>query len=405
MSLSSPTTDIAVVGAGILGLATAMRLQERHGDLRITVLEAEDAVSRHQSGHNSGVLHSGLYYRPGSNKAIYCRAGKQAREAFCDAHGVPWQRCGKVVVATTEEEVPRLKTIAERAAANGVACEWISPGRLRELEPAAAGLAALHVPETGIVNFRTVCEAMRREIERRSGRVEFRFDVRSIRSQGGSLRLTSGRGQTVEAGYLINCAGLRSDRVCRAAGGRPEVRIVPFRGEYYDLAAESQWLCRNLIYPVPDPAFPFLGVHFTRMIDGGVECGPNAVLALARHGYRWSDVNPGDLAETLRFAGFRKLAAKHWRMGIGEIHRSLSKGAFVRALQKLIPRIQASDLKAGRSGVRAQAIRAGGELIDDFLFDTSDRAIHVLNAPSPAATASIAIAGHIVERFEEIGGR
>lgn len=394
--------DIAVVGGGIIGLATAMQLQERFGDLRVVVVEAEEAVSKHQSGHNSGVLHSGLYYRPGSSKAIYCRAGKSAMEAFCDAHGVRWERCGKVVVATTEEEIPRLKKIAERATANGVAYEWIFPDRLKELEPAAAGLAALHVPETGIVNFRAVCEAMREEIERQGGRIEFRFDVQKIEPRGDSLRLTSGHGQQLHAGYLINCGGLRSDRLCRAAGGRPEVRIVPFRGEYYDLTRQSESLCRNLIYPVPDPAFPFLGVHFTRMIDGGVECGPNAVLALARHGYRWSDIELADLAETLRFAGFRKLAAKHWRMGLGEIHRSLSKAAFVRALQKLIPQIEASDLKPGRSGVRAQAIRPSGELIDDFLIEQSHRAIHVLNAPSPAATASLAIAEHIVTRFDEL---
>ncbi len=395
-------SDVVIVGGGIVGLATAMTLQDRLGDAQITVVETESSVGRHQSGHNSGVLHSGIYYLPGSEKATCCRAGKAAMEDFCDEHDVPWDRCGKVVVATSTDELPRLDRIAQRARENGVATERIDTDQLRELEPAAAGLAALHVPETGIVNFRSVCDAMARVIRSRGGEIKLQFNVASIQPSSSSLRMASSTGETIHCHRMVNCGGLQSDRVCAMAGGSPVVQIVPFRGEYYDLAEASQSLCRNLIYPVPDPSFPFLGVHFTRMIDGGVECGPNAVLALSRAGYRWTNINVGDLASTLRFGGFLKLAAKHWRMGAGEIHRSLSKSAFVKALQKLIPSIQSSDLVRGRAGVRAQAVTPDGNLFDDFLIEQSERAIHVLNAPSPAATASLAIAERITERFESM---
>ncbi|MCG8650701.1 MAG: L-2-hydroxyglutarate oxidase [Pirellulales bacterium] len=391
--------DVVIVGGGIVGLATALKLQQRHTDLSITVVEAEAGVGRHQTGHNSGVLHSGIYYKPGSEKALCCRAGKAAMEAFCDQHQIPWDRCGKVVVAANAEEVTRLDNIARRATANGVDFQRIDTDQLGELEPAAAGVAALHVPETGIVNFQRVCKTMASLLESGGGKVVLEFDLQSITSQAQSLRLRSGKGDQLECARLINCGGLHSDRICRLAGGTPGVQVVPFRGEYYELKETSESLCRNLIYPVPDPSFPFLGVHFTRMIDGGVECGPNAVLALARKGYRWTDINLSDLTATLAYGGFRKLAGKHWRMGMGEIHRSLSKAAFVRALQKLIPSIRSSDLKRGRAGVRAQAVTPEGNLVDDFLFAEADHSIHVLNAPSPAATASLAIAERIVERF------
>jgi L-2-hydroxyglutarate oxidase len=392
------TTDFAVVGAGIVGLATAMKLQQRFTDCTVRVVEAESRVSAHQSGHNSGVLHSGIYYQPGSAKAICCRTGKAAMEEFCDQHKVAWDRCGKVVVATNSEELPRLDRIAERATANGVDFERIDTDQLRELEPASAGIAALHVPETGIVNYRAVCEAMAGVIRSRGGLVDLDFNVRKIDRLSSSLRLTSDRQISVDCGRMVNCGGLQSDRVCRLAGGHPTIRIIPFRGEYYELEQASESLCRNLIYPVPDPSFPFLGVHFTRMIEGGVECGPNAVFALSRKGYRWSDINVQDLTSALSFGGFRKLAVKHWRMGAGEIHRSLSKAAFVKALQKLIPSISSSDLKRGRAGVRAQAVTPQGDLVDDFLVEETELAIHVLNAPSPAATASLAIADMIVDR-------
>ena len=325
---------------------------------------------------------------------------KHPWKRFCDEHAVPWDRCGKVVVATTEEELPRLDAIAERAKENGVDYQRINTDELRELEPAAAGLAALHVPETGIVNYRVVCETMAKLFQSRGGRILFDFDVAAIEEVGSSLEVVSARRNRVQCSRLINCGGLQSDRIFQLAGGQPQTRIVPFRGEYYELVSQRESLCRNLIYPVPDPSFPFLGVHFTRMIDGGVECGPNAVLALSREGYRWRDISATDLFDTFRFGGFRSLAAKHWKMGLGEMHRSLSKSAFVRALQKLIPSIRAEDLKPARAGVRAQAVTADGNLADDFLIERTERSIHVLNAPSPAATASIAIAEQIVQQLE-----
>lgn len=391
--------DVVVVGAGIVGLATTRELQRRYSDLRVAVVEAEAAVSQHQSGHNSGVLHSGLYYRPGSQKAILCRRGKAAMQSFCDEHEIPWDRCGKVVVATNEAEVSRLEAISARATENGVEWKRIDTDQLRELEPKAAGVAALHVPDAGIVNYRTVCETLARRIRDDGGEVRLGFGVQKIESRESSVALTSRSGATVQCGRMINCGGLHSDRVAKLAGAEIQTQIVPFRGEYYELQSTSESLCRNLIYPVPDPAFPFLGVHFTRMIDGGVECGPNAVLALARNGYGWSNVNLRDLAETMRYKGFRRLATKHWRMGCGEVHRSLSKQAFVKALQKLIPSLTDADLKPGRAGVRAQAVAADGSLVDDFQFAESRGAVHVLNAPSPAATASLAIAEVVVDRF------
>ena len=393
--------DITIVGGGIVGLATAFKLRKRHPDIQIKLIEAEKDVGKHQSGHNSGVLHSGIYYKPGSLKATCCRNGKKQMEDFCSEHAVAWDRCGKIVVATSEPELSRLENIAERAKLNGVQCERIDSDQLRELEPAAAGIAALHVPETGIVNYRSVCHKIAQILRTDGVSIELDFELRGIKHLKDSLELTSTTGQKFHAGRLINCAGLQSDRVCRMAGVQTAFKVIPFRGEYYELAPDSEFLCRNLIYPVPDPSFPFLGVHFTRMIDGGVECGPNAVLALARKGYRWRDISLSDLGETLGYRGFRKLAAKHWRMGLGEMHRSLSKQAFVTALQRLIPRLQSDNLIPGRAGVRAQTVDPTGNLVDDFMFETSEHAIHVLNAPSPAATASLAIADHIVARFIE----
>jgi len=393
--------DLAIIGGGIVGLATAVRMLATKPSTRLIVLEAEPDVGMHQSGHNSGVLHSGVYYKPGSLKAVTCRTGKVMMEAFCREHGVATDLCGKVIVATSAHELDALSSIEQRAAANGVQCNRINSDELRKHEPAAAGIAALHIPETGIVDYRQVCLAMRRVISQQGGQVITGARVNQMMASTSQLELTFGdRGhaaQCCRAQWMINCAGLQSDRVLRLAGGTPSAKIVPFRGEYYDLVPASHSLCKNLIYPVPDPAFPFLGVHFTRMIGGGVECGPNAVLALARDGYRWRDIRTTDLAETLMFSGFRKLALKHWRMGLGEMWRSASKRAFVAALQKLIPSITERDLQPGRSGVRAQAVSPDGTLIDDFVIDQTDRAIHVLNAPSPAATASLAIGQRVVE--------
>ncbi|MDC0278700.1 L-2-hydroxyglutarate oxidase [bacterium] len=396
------TCDVVIVGGGIVGMATAVTLQQRHKNLRITVVEAESRVAAHQTGHNSGVLHSGIYYKPGSDKARLCCQGKTLMEVFCDEHQIAWDRCGKVVVATSQPELKRLETISSRAEKNGVAFERVDSKQLRELEPHVVGFAGLHVPGTGIVNYRDVCKRMSQLFVDRGGTLRLTFQVRKISHVGASLGLHDSLGEQITCGKLINCAGLQSDRVCKMAGGETDLRIVPFRGEYYDLTKASNGLCRNLIYPVPDPSFPFLGVHFTRMIDGGVECGPNAVFALSRSGYRWSQVNAIDLFDAVSFRGFRALAIKHWRMGAGEIHRSLSKRAFVKALKKLIPQIESSDLKAGRAGVRAQAVTPAGELFDDFLIVPSKHAIHVLNAPSPAATSSLAIARSIANVFEEL---
>jgi len=388
--------DLGIVGGGIVGLATAYQAILAQPDRRIVLLEAESSVGKHQSGHNSGVLHSGIYYKPGSLKATLCRDGKSMMESFCRDHDVPFDRCGKVIVATNAAEVESLDRIEQRGIANGVQLSRITADQLHRLEPAAAGIAAIHVPETGIVDYHAVCDRLRQRIESIGVTVRTAARVTRIETSSVALRITAGD-QTVDVSQLISCAGLQADRIFRLAGGTTTSRIIPFRGEYYELIPSRHSLCRNLIYPVPDPSFPFLGVHFTRMIGGGVECGPNAVLALSRHGYRWRDVNPRDLVETIAFGGFRTIARKHWRMGMGEIWRSVNKRAFVAALQKLIPSIQAADLVTGRAGVRAQAVDASGNLVDDFLIERTARAIHVLNAPSPAATASLAIGKEIME--------
>ncbi len=399
MSRTATTFDLGIIGGGIVGLATGFQYLTRYPDRRVLVLEAESEVGRHQSGHNSGVLHSGIYYKPGSLKATLCRSGKQQMEQWCEEYGVPFDRCGKVVVATNEPELKKLDDIEQRATENGVQFQRINSDQLRKIEPAAAGIAALHVPETGIVDYGQVCRTLRRVIETLGSSVVTSTRVDRIINETGGVRLQAGT-KTFEVSEMVNASGLHCDRVLRLAGGDSTSRIVPFRGEYYDIIESRRSLCRHLIYPVPDPKFPFLGVHFTRMIDGGVECGPNAVLALSREGYRWRDVRPVDLMETLRFRGFQKLAIEYWRMGSAEIWRSLNKQAFVAALQKLIPSIRASDLAPGRAGVRAQAVDANGKLVDDFVIERTHRAIHVLNAPSPAATASLAIGKYIVDLLQ-----
>lgn len=393
-------TDVAIVGGGIVGLATAWQLTERYPRLRVLVLEKEAAVGEHQTGHNSGVLHSGIYYKPGSLKAINCRSGKRAMEEFCAAHGVPYEICGKVIVAVDEKELPHLARIYERGEQNGVRCELITRARLRELEPHAAGVSAVHVPEAGIVNFRAVCQKLAELIAARDGQIQCGARVVGVRENGQQISVESTTG-SFTADYLVTCSGLQSDRVAKLTGIRPEAKIVPFRGEYYELKPEAEHLCRNLIYPVPDPAFPFLGVHFTRMIQGGIECGPNAVLAFAREGYRKADINLGDLCETLAFPGFRKLALKYWRVGAGEMWRSWSKAAFVKALQHLIPEIRAEQLVPARAGVRAMALAPDGTMVDDFVIQPKGRIVNVLNAPSPAATSSLNIGKLVVEKLAQ----
>lgn len=386
--------DVAVIGGGIVGLATAMALVGA-GRRSVLVLEAEDRLAAHQTGNNSGVIHSGLYYKPGSLKAQLCTQGREAMFRFCQEQGIRHERCGKVVVALSEAELPALDELRRRGTANGlVGLRRMSIEEIREHEPHVTGMAGIYVAETGIVDFAQVAEAYARLVRQQGGEVRTGWRLNGMRAMPDELVLQTSRGE-VRCSMLVNCAGLQSDRIARMCGLRPEVQIVPFRGEYYSLAPAAHSLCRNLIYPVPDPAFPFLGVHFTRMIGGGVEAGPNAVLALAREGYSWRQVSPGDLAEVLGFAGFWKMARQYWRVGAGEIWRSLSKRAFHKALRRLMPDLKIEDLQPGGAGVRAQALERSGKLVDDFRIQTAARMVHVLNAPSPACTASIAIGQHI----------
>lgn len=394
--------DVVIVGGGIVGLASAYQLTERYPDLRPLVLEKEPAIALHQTGRNSGVLHSGIYYKPGSLRAVNCRAGKRAMEAFCAAQGIPYEICGKVIVAVDESELPALERIYERGQANGVRCELIGPERLRELEPHVAGVCAIHVPEAGIVDFRQVAHKLAELVETRGGQVAVGAKVSAVERRHDAMIVRTGDGREFRGRYLVTCAGLHSDRVVRLAGEECPARIVPFRGEYYELKPEAKHLCRNLIYPVPDPSFPFLGVHFTRMIDGTVECGPNAVLAFAREGYLKRTVRPRDVADYLSYPGFLKLAAKYWRTGAGEMWRSFSKTAFVHALQRLVPEIRSEHLVPGRAGVRAQAVQADGSMVDDFLIVSGERTVHVCNAPSPAATSSLNIGKLIVEQLDKL---
>jgi L-2-hydroxyglutarate oxidase len=389
------TYDIAIVGAGIVGLATARALLDAAPRTRLVILEKEMYIGTHQTGHNSGVIHSGIYYKPGSYKARLCVEGSRLMKAFCEKNAIEVETCGKVIVATAPEELPRLQTLYERGVANGVpGLSMIDAARLKEIEPHARALAAIHAPETAIVDYSEVAAALGRELVDRGVVIERNFRVTSIARLRGTLRIST-PDHSMDATRLVNCAGLYSDVVARLADAKIDVQIVPFRGEYYMLRPERQFLVNGLIYPVPDPEFPFLGVHFTRTIHGEVEAGPNAVFALAREGYGWTRVHPGELLSTLRFSGFWTMARKYWRTGAFEMYRSLNKPAFAKALQRLVPDIRAEDIKRGGAGVRAQAVAADGALVDDFRIVTAGDAIHVLNAPSPAATASLAIGRHV----------
>jgi (S)-2-hydroxyglutarate dehydrogenase len=390
--------DAVVVGGGIVGLATALAFAAARPRASLVVLEKESKLAAHQTGHNSGVIHAGLYYKPGSLKATTCARGRGLLEQFCEQHGVRFERCGKVVVATTEEEVPRLDELERRGRANGLhSIRRVTPGELREREPHAAGVAALVVEETGIVDYAEVVRAYAAEVVRRGGEILTGARVTAIRRTGDRVVAESTGGE-LEARVLIACAGLESDRVARLAGLEPDVAIVPFRGEYWMLAPARASLVRHLIYPVPDPMFPFLGVHFTRRLTGGIEAGPNAVLALKREGYSRASFNARDAWEVARWPGFWRMAGKHWRNGLREQARSLSRRAFAQACAALVPEVTAKDLAPGGAGVRAQAVTRAGSLVDDFAITEAERMVHVINAPSPAATASLAIG-------EEIAGR
>jgi (S)-2-hydroxyglutarate dehydrogenase len=387
--------DIVVVGGGIVGLATALRLKEQRPSLKLLVLEKEQRVAEHQTGHNSGVIHSGLYYKPGSLKATNCIRGYQMLLDFCDEEGIPYDLCGKIVVATRPEEVPILHGLYERGLQNGlVKNRKISAGEMREIEPHVNGLEAIWVPYTGIIDYKAVSEKYAERFQRLGGNIRFGEKVVDVRHAGTNSHISTESGGRYEAKLVVNCAGLYSDKVAQLTlDQKVKVRIIPFRGEYYKLVPGKEHLIKNLIYPVPDPNFPFLGVHFTRMIEGGVEAGPNAVLAFRREGYGKLDINMKELGETLAWPGFRKVAAKYWRTGLGEMYRSFSK-----ALQALISEIQEADLVPGGAGVRAQACDYDGGLLDDFAILESPTAINVVNAPSPAATSSLSIGQTVSER-------
>jgi L-2-hydroxyglutarate oxidase len=395
-----PNFKFGIVGGGIVGLSLAHKLAKKYPDCHIELFEKESKLAEHQTGRNSGVIHSGIYYKPGSLKATTCQTGKAQLEDFCNEHGVKWEACGKVIVAVDDSEIPALERIYARGQENQVPCSLLSKEELAEIEPAANGVRAIRVPVTGIVDYVGFCSELARQLLEKGHRIHLDAAVTGITSTEASARIKS-MGSDHEFDFIITCAGLHSDRLAKLAGLHPKLKIVPFRGEYFELTPDAEHLCKHLIYPVPDPAFPFLGVHFTRMVLGGVECGPNAVLAFAREGYSKSTVNLKDLTESMTYGGFVKLATKHWKMGLGEMHRSISKAAFVKALQRLVPAIESRHLHAAPAGVRAQAIAPNGMPVDDFAFEENARTIHVINAVSPAATASLSIADHIIAKLDE----
>src|SRR5271166_4061558 len=389
--------DLLIIGAGIVGLATALEFTRRFPSQRLIVAEKEDCVAAHQTGHNSGVIHSGLYYRTGSLKARNCVAGCASMKRFCLQHGIPYEECGKLVVATAPDEVPRLQKLHERGIANGVpGLRLLERDEFRKLEPHADGICALHVPSTGIVDYKDVAAKYAELIERAGGDIVFHAKVTGLRDDGDSNIVETTAG-AFRASYVINCAGLYSDTITRMAGCKTDLEIIPFRGEYYEIKPERRFLVKNPIYPVPDPRFPFLGVHFTRHVDGSVEAGPNALLALRREGYAGSSPDMTEAVEMLRYRGFWKMARKFWRKGFEEQYRAWLKPAFTRALQQMVPELTEADLVPGGSGVRAQAVDRNGNLLDDFCFVHSRRMIHVCNVPSPAATASLEIGREVVD--------
>ncbi len=399
----SSQTGVAIIGAGIVGLAIGLELTSRFPGISVEIVEKEPQIAGHQTSHNSGVIHSGIYYKPGSLKARLCVSGAQALLRFCEEHGVPHDVCGKVIVATRNQELPQLDELYRRGQGNGLqGLQMLRAEQIREWEPHAAGIRGIRVPNTAIVDYRKVAETYSSLVQKRGGRVHLSHEVLAVKRSGSLSTIETSKGP-LSANLVINCAGLHSDRISRMAGAKLDLAIVPFRGEYYEISPSKEHLIRGLVYPVPDPQFPFLGVHFTRRIGGGVEAGPNAVLALKREGYSKSSFSPGDIAEYIRFSGFWRMAWKHWRMSLGEYHRSWSKTAFVMALQRLIPELTAEDIVPGGAGVRAQALSRQGKLIDDFHIIYTDGMVHVANVPSPAATASLAIARYIVDTIVEEG--
>ncbi|WP_422358671.1 L-2-hydroxyglutarate oxidase [Reichenbachiella sp.] len=390
--------DVIVIGGGIVGLATAWQIKQQSPNLTITILEKESGPAHHQTGNNSGVIHSGLYYKPGSLKATNCIKGYDLMLDFCRKEGVDFDLCGKVVVATDDHEVPYLETLFSRGEQNGLTnLQWLTPEEIKEHEPYVTGVKGIYVPQTGIIDYKEVCQKLESKLVELGVSVFYNEKVVEINHQGSSSDVVT-TNNDYQAKLIVNCAGLYSDKVSKMTPLKPDLKIVPFRGEYYQLKKSSEHLVKNLIYPVPDPNFPFLGVHFTRMINGGVEAGPNAVLAFAREGYTKSDINLPEFLETLAWPGFQKVAMKYWKTGFGEMYRSFSKAAFTKALQKLIPDIRECDLETGGAGVRAQACDRSGGLLDDFHILENDHFVNVCNAPSPAATSSLAIGDEIASR-------
>ena len=396
----SNSKDIIIIGGGIVGLATALQLLRKNPSLSLTIIEKESKVAAHQTGHNSGVIHSGIYYKPGSFKARFAKQGSKSLTAFCQKHGIEHDICGKVIVATKEEELPLLHNLYERGLENKLAIKKIDADELKEIEPHVAGLAAIRVPQAGIVNYRQVSEKFAEIIQHHGGDILFNTEVKNMHEEVEMVQVETNR-TTLKARIAINCGGLHSDRIALATGYKTDMKIVPFRGEYFKLKPEKRHLVKHLIYPVPNPKFPFLGVHFTRMVGGDVEAGPNAVLGFKREGYKKSDFNARDLAETLTYGGFWKLASKFMKEGIEEYIRSFSKAQFTKSLQALIPEVQEDDLIPAPAGVRAQALKNDGTMVDDFFIVMGKRTIHVCNAPSPAATASIEIGKEVVNRVPE----
>ena len=389
--------DIIIIGAGIVGLATAWKIKSKSPQTKITILDKETEPGFHQTGHNSGVIHSGLYYKPGSLKAKNCIEGYHEMLRFCDEQEIEYDLCGKIVVATMEHELPLLDNLYNRGTENGLEhLDYLTSEELKEIEPHVAGLRGIRVPQTGIINYKQVCKKLAEKLEELGCEIYYGQTVKKINT-ANDIQTVICQEKEFTAHLVINCAGLYSDKVARMTPVKPDLKIVPFRGEYYKLKKESEHLVKHLIYPVPDPNFPFLGVHFTRMMEGGVEAGPNAVLAFRREGYKKSDIHLGELMETLAWPGFQKVASKYWKTGFGEMYRSFSKAAFTKALQRLIPEIKESDLEPGGSGVRAQACDRAGGLLDDFSILEDKHFVNVCNAPSPAATSSLAIGNTISE--------
>jgi (S)-2-hydroxyglutarate dehydrogenase len=400
MTKSTKIYDIAIIGGGIIGTATALNLQKK-GNYKIVILEAEDHLAAHQTGNNSGVIHSGLYYKPGSLKAKNCTLGREMMYKFCEENNIKHERCGKLVIATNENEIPALNELEKRGKENGLKnIKRLFKEELKDYEPHVNGIDGLLVGETGIVDYKDVVDAYKKLILSKKGEIKTNSRFRKLKRENGTLILETESGE-VKTKFLVNCAGLQSDRVAKLCGVEPGLQIIPFRGEYYKIKKEKEYLVKNLIYPVPDPKFPFLGVHFTRMIKGGIEAGPNAVLAFKREGYKHSDISISDILEMSTYPGFWKMAGKHYKMGFHEFYRSFSKTAFVKALQKLIPEIQYNDIYREGAGVRAQALEPDGKLVDDFRIIETEQMINVLNAPSPAATASLSIGQTISELIEK----